>query len=267
MTAKLSFEEFKKRKRPEEICIKCGKHKEIYTHLNGEEDKPLCNTCNMKLRRNSPGAVQVKLLKLSATAIGSVEAMLGMPVEEKQKKTLQDMEDKLKLMVRSWLGDPQADEEADDTTPTEEATDAPTDHANDEFAEARKAAVSEESDKLFETPNNQPSAENSRRALIAAKVEQRKAKSKAPESAEEITETTPHGYFANLNRKPKGATQEANPWDIYKRTNGAKPKFCCRERSKQDAEARCCKLDRIAEEEEQNTSATTNNEAAEPAAM
>jgi hypothetical protein len=55
MTTKISFEEFKKRRRPEEICINCGKHKEIYTHLNGEEDKPLCNACNMKLRRNSPG--------------------------------------------------------------------------------------------------------------------------------------------------------------------------------------------------------------------
>ena len=59
----------------------------------------------MKLRRNSPGAIQVKLLKLCATTIGSVEAMLGLPVEEKQKKTLQDMQDELKLMVRVWLGD------------------------------------------------------------------------------------------------------------------------------------------------------------------
>ena len=38
-------------------------------------------------------------------AIGSMEAMLGLPVEEKQKKTLQDMQDELKLMVRVWLGD------------------------------------------------------------------------------------------------------------------------------------------------------------------
>ncbi len=96
-----------------EVCSKCGKHKEIYTHLNGEEDKPLCNACNMQLRRNSPGAIQVKLLKLCATTIGSVEAMLGLPVEEKQKKTLQDMQDELKLMIRVWLGDTQADEEAE----------------------------------------------------------------------------------------------------------------------------------------------------------
>ena len=118
MTKPISFEEFvaKKRQRPVQVCFKCGKHKEIYTHLNSEADKPLCNTCNMQERRNSPGAIQVKLLKLCATTIGSVEAMLGLPVEEKQKKTLQDMQDELKLMVRSWLGDPQAYEEADYAT-------------------------------------------------------------------------------------------------------------------------------------------------------
>ena len=187
MTAKISFEEFTKRKRPEQICFNCGKHKEIYTHLNGEEDKPLCNACNMKMRRNSPGAIQVKLLKLCATAIGSVEAMLGLPVEEKQKKTLQDMQDELKVMVRVWLGDTQADEEADDTTPTEEATDAPTDHANDEFAEARKAAVSETADNLFEAPKSAPASRKNRKALIAAKVEARKtAKAEKHDAAEAI---------------------------------------------------------------------------------
>jgi hypothetical protein len=165
MTKPISFEEFvsNKRKRPVEICFKCGKEKEIYTHLNGEEDKPLCNACNMKLRRESPGAVQVKLLKLCATAIGSVEAMLGLPVEEKQKRALQDMQDELKLMVRSWLGDPQADEEADDAPATEQATEVPT------------GPMSEESDKLFEAPKNMTSASKSRKALIASKVGQRKA--------------------------------------------------------------------------------------------
>lgn len=175
MTKPMSFEEFvsKKRKRPEEVCFKCGKLKEIYTHLNGEEDKPLCNTCNMQERRNSPGAIQVKLLKLCATTIGSVEAMLGLPVEEKQKKTLQDMQDELKLMVRSWLGDPQGDEEANDTSATVQVTELPTDSGSNEFAETRKAAVSEESDKLFEAPERVPSKR--RKALIASKVKQRKA--------------------------------------------------------------------------------------------
>jgi hypothetical protein len=185
----MSFEEFvsKKRKRPEQVCFKCGKLKEIYTHLNGEEDKPLCNTCNMQERRNSPGAIQVKLLKLCATTIGSVEAMLGLPVEEKQKKTLQDMQDELKLMVRSWLGDPQADEEADDAPANAQAIELPTDSVSDEFTEARKAAVSKESDKLFEAPKNVPSASKSRKALIAAKVEARKsAKAEKDDAAEAI---------------------------------------------------------------------------------
>lgn len=193
MTAKISFEEFTKRKRPEQTCFNCGKHKEIYTHLNGEEDKPLCNTCNMQMRRNSPGAIQVKLLKLCATAIGSVETMLGLPVEEKQKKTLQDMQDNLKLMIRAWLGDTQADEEADDTTPAEEATDTPTDHASDEFADARKAAVSEAADNLFESPKSAPASRKNRKALIAAKVQERKAaKAKEKEDDAAATITIPN---------------------------------------------------------------------------
>jgi hypothetical protein len=149
----VSFEEFvrEKRRRPEQICFRCGKHKEIYTHYNGEDDKPLCNACNMKLRRESPGAIQVKLLKLCATAIGSVDAMLALPVEEKQKRSLQDMQDELKLMIRVWLGDSQADEEASATTSTQEATDAPTDPTSEVFAEERKAAVTEPQPHFGET--------------------------------------------------------------------------------------------------------------------
>jgi len=193
MRTKISFEEFKKRKRPEQVCIKCGKHKEIYTHLNGEEDKPLCNTCNMQLRRESPGAVQVKLLKLCATAIGSVEAVLALPVEEKQKRSLQDMQDELKLMVRVWLGDTQADDEANATTSTQEATDAPTGPASDEFAEARKIAVSEASDRSFGASKSAPASRKSRKALIAAKVEQRKtAKAKEKEDDAAIAIATPN---------------------------------------------------------------------------
>jgi len=204
MTAKISFEEFTKRKRPEEICIKCGKHKEIYTHLNGEEDKPLCNACNMQMRRNSPGAIQVKLLKLCATAIGSVEAMLGLPVEEKQKKTLQDMQDELKVMIRVWLGDTQADEEAD-TTPTEEVTDAPTGPASYEFAEARKAAVSETADNLFEVPQSASASRKNRKALIAAKVQERKnVKAAKPDSA-----TTIEAYDDPASDSPDQAYLEA----------------------------------------------------------
>lgn len=177
MTKPISFEDYvgNKRKRPEQICFKCGKRKEIYTHLNGEEEKPLCNACNMQLRRNSPGAIQVKLLKMCATAIGSVEAMLGLPVEEQQKKTLQDMQDQLKLMVRVWLGDSHADEDADATAAAAGATTEAAGSVGDEFDEARKVAVSEEGDKLFEAPKNVPSRRKNRKALICAKAEQRKA--------------------------------------------------------------------------------------------
>jgi hypothetical protein len=185
----VSFEEFvkEKRRRPVQVCFKCGKQKEIYTHYNGEDDKPLCNACNMKLRRESPGAIQVKLLKLCATAIGSVENMLALPVEEKQKKTLQDMQDELKLMIRVWLGDTRADEEAEDTTPTEEATDAPTGSVRDDFAEARKAAVSESADNLFEAPKSAPASRKNRKALIAAKVEASKtAKAEKDDAAQAV---------------------------------------------------------------------------------
>jgi len=189
MTKPISFEEFvrNKRKRPVEVCFKCGEQKEIYTHLDSEEDKPLCNACNMKLRRESPGAIQVKLLKLCATAIGSVEAMLALPVEEKQKRSLQDMQDELKLMVRVWLGDSHADEEADATANTATNTTQTADPVGDEFSEARKAAVSEQNDKLFEAPKNVPSTRKSRKALIAVKVEQRKAaKAEANDAAPTI---------------------------------------------------------------------------------
>jgi hypothetical protein len=136
----------------------------------------------------------------------------------------------------------------------------------------------------YETANDMPEGYGDWREVIAKKTEateirepketrksktKRKPKSKAKpsESAEEITETTPHGYFAKLNRKPKGATQESQPWEIFQSIDGAKPKFCCREANEQDAEARCQNLDRIAEEEKQNTPTTTNNEAVEAAAM
>jgi len=96
----------------------------------------------------------------------------------------------------------------------------------------------------------------------------RKAKSKAKpqEPPEDITGTTPHGYYAKRNRKPKNATQEAQPWEIYKNNNGAKSQFCCRESSRQDAEAQTWKLDRIAEEEKRNTT-TINTTAAGASAM
>jgi hypothetical protein len=182
MTKAISFDEFvgKKRKRPEQICFKCGKVKEIYTHADGDEDKPLCNACNMKLRRESPGAIQIKLLKLCATAIGSVEAMLGLPIEEKQKKTLQRMQDDLKLMVRAWLGDPQADEEATSDAAMMDASALVAAPTCDEFVEARTQAVSKESDPVFGAAEPQLPVGKNRKARKAAKTESRDAAEPVP---------------------------------------------------------------------------------------
>jgi hypothetical protein len=135
----------------------------------------------------------------------------------------------------------------------------------------------------YETANELPMGYGDWREVIAKKTEamevreakqapktkskaKLKSKAKAQESAEDITETTPNGYFARRNRKPKNATQTSQPWEIYLDT-GTKPKFCCRESSKQDAEAQTRNLDRMAEEEKQNTTTTTtNNEGAAAAA-
>ena len=104
-----------------------------------------------------------------------------------------------------------------------------------------------------------PKSKRKAKARSRAKVQE-----SAKNITEDITETTPHGYFAKLIRRSK---QESQPWEIFLSIDGAKPKFCCRERSRQDAEERCWKLDRFAEEEKLSTPTTTNNEAAEAAAM
>jgi len=137
----------------------------------------------------------------------------------------------------------------------------------------------------YETANDLPTGYGDWHEVIARKTEvmevreakeapkpktKRKAKSKAKaqESPEDITEATPHGYFAKRNRKPKGATQEAQPWEIYLDT-GAKPKFCTREKNRQDALARIWELNRKAEQlkQDETTTTTTNNEAAGAAAV
>jgi hypothetical protein len=140
----------------------------------------------------------------------------------------------------------------------------------------------------YETANELPIGYGDWREVIAKKTEvmdvreaeevakpktNRKAKSKskakAQESPEGITETTPNGYFARRNRKPKNATQTSQPWEIYLDT-GAKPKFCTREKNEQDALARIWDLDCKAEQlkQDETTITTTNNEAvAEAAAM
>jgi hypothetical protein len=189
VTKRNSFDEFvsNKRKRSEQICFKCGKRKEIYTHVDGQKDKPLCNGCNMKARRESPGAIQVKLLKLCATAIGSVESMLGLPVEENQRQKLQHMQDELKLLVRVWLDAPETDQEAHAATATAQAADLSTGPRRDEFSDARKVAVGKESDKLFEV-SNQPSTRKSRKARAVSKAEGRKTAKAKHDATEAMAE-------------------------------------------------------------------------------
>ena len=145
MTPKISFDAFQeKRKRPREICFDCGKYKEIYTHAAEDSNKPLCSGCNMKRRRNSSGAMQVRLLKLCAATLGTVESMLGLPVEE-HKDTLESVQDDLKTMMRALLDDRRAGVEEDDATETEQSADLP-----DPPSETQRAAVSEENDAFFE---------------------------------------------------------------------------------------------------------------------
>ena len=139
--------------------------------------------------------------------------------------------------------------------------------------------------KDYETANELPTGYGDWCEVIAKKTEvmevreakeapktKSKAKSrsraKPQESPEDITETTPNGYFARRNRKPKGATQEAQPWEIYLNT-GAKPKFCTREKNRQDALARIWGLNRKAEQlkQDETITTTTNNEAAGAAAV
>ena len=178
--AQIGEDTSKKRVRPEGVCTVCAKRKAIYNHLGGDQNKPLCGACSMTLHRQSPGAIQVKLLKLCATAIGAVETMLGMPVEEKQKKSLQNMQDELKLMVRGWLGDPQADEENDTATASAQGA-LPAGPAGDGFGEARKAAASGESDPLFEAAKSTPSTHKGRKTRKTAKTDT--AGQSAPDAA------------------------------------------------------------------------------------
>jgi hypothetical protein len=129
--AQIGEDASKKRVRPEGICSGCGKKKPIYNHLDGDQSKPLCGACNMKLHRQSPGAVQTKVSKIGMQAIGSLDSLLGQPgVEQDQKNVIQQMQDGLKLMVRRWLGDTSVGEEAQAADPADlasaqESTDVP----------------------------------------------------------------------------------------------------------------------------------------------
>jgi hypothetical protein len=205
--AQIGEDASKKRVRPEGICAGCGKKKSIYNHLDGDQSKPLCGACSMKLHRQSPGAVQTKVSKVGMQAIGSLDSLLGQPgVEQAQKNLIQQMQDGLKLMVRRWLGDtsvgeeaqadalasaqestPEADQEAHAATATAQAADLSTGPRRDEFSDARKVAVGEESDKLFEV-SNQPSTRKSRKARAVSKAEGRKTAKAKHDATEAMAE-------------------------------------------------------------------------------
>jgi hypothetical protein len=114
-------------------------------------------------------------------------------------------------------------------------------------------------------PLGVPSAKEAEETRKPKAKRKAKPKAKSSASAEDITETTPHGYFAKLDRKPKGATETAQPWEIYLNVNGAnKPVFCCRESDRQGAEAQMWKLDRRVED---HIASLPKREATEAAAM
>jgi hypothetical protein len=255
--AQIGEAESKKRVRPEEQCFGCAKWKPIYNHVDGDKSKPLCGACSMRLHRLSPGAVQTKVSKVGMQAIGALDLLIGLPgVEEGQRQVLQQMQDTLKLMVRRWLGEISAGEVIPATAPVAQPPAsnlaAATGSTVNTSADSDASGLNAEGRTGVSAPKPSPEEPKEVRAIETEPKPKtkRKARSKpkVQESRENITETTPNGYFARLNRKPKGATEEAQPWEIYKNVNGAKPALCCRERNRQDAEAQTWKLDRRGED-------------------
>lgn len=81
------------------------------------------------------------------------------------------MQDALKLMVRSWLGDPQADEKAAAVKATADGSVLGAAPAGDEFTEARTQAISKESNPVFEASMPTPRTGTSRKARKARNPE------------------------------------------------------------------------------------------------
>ncbi len=104
--------------RPVEVCVGCTKTKPIFTHLRGDPRLPLCNACNMKLRRESPEAQQIKLIKLCGTAMGTVQSILTLPLEGGDQEAIERMRDSLRAMLHRWSAEqqPEQDEAATSVT-------------------------------------------------------------------------------------------------------------------------------------------------------
>jgi hypothetical protein len=103
-----------KRERPTGTCILCKKEKPIFNHLNADQNAPLCGACAMRLRRESATTDQIKILKYSTVIISGLEGLLGSDLEMRHRLELQDMQDRITIMLRVWLGDEDAEVPAKD---------------------------------------------------------------------------------------------------------------------------------------------------------
>jgi hypothetical protein len=93
--------------RPKGNCIDCKPKvsRAIYTHLDGDPNLPLCQACNMRRRRASAGSEQAKRLRVMATLVAGTESALAFSLDEQERQEFVEMQEKLKLRVRYWLGD------------------------------------------------------------------------------------------------------------------------------------------------------------------
>jgi hypothetical protein len=159
------------------FCVICKPKspRAIYTHLNGDKNAPLCQACNMRLRRESASSEQAKRLKLMATLIGGLETALTFSLEEHELQAFVAIQDRLKLLVRQWLGD-----ESASTT-------------DDGFTVERKAAVSPESDGDFvpEPPARNPWWSMTREQQQQFAAERRRAKAAERAEADRLALSNP----------------------------------------------------------------------------
>jgi len=72
----------------------------------------------MKLRRESPEAQQIKLIKLCGTAMGTVQSILTLPLEGGDQEAIERMRDSLRAMLHRWSAEqqPEQDEAATSVT-------------------------------------------------------------------------------------------------------------------------------------------------------
>src|ERR1700676_1318781 len=104
-----------RRKRPLQVCSKCGKTKEGRMH--DEDGNLLCPRCYSQYKRlESPAAVQERLTGLVHTLIKTVRKLSELPSGD--EAWYLEIEAKAKLNLRKYLGDQSTG--LDDPEPTEE---------------------------------------------------------------------------------------------------------------------------------------------------